>query len=80
MPLAVGDGAPDAVSPNVANTTCVAGQGTKLAVNVYLMNNGGVEYAGEGSHVLYTGLTTKGRGDAVWTGCVFEATAGNSWV
>jgi len=78
VPHAVGDGAPDSVSPTVTNTTCVAGQGLKLLVNVYLMSNGGIAYEGQASHVLYTGLTTKGRGDAVWAGCVFASPIGEA--
>ena len=60
------------VSPTVTNTTCLAGQGLKLMVTVYLMGDGGVENAGQASHLLYTGLTPKGRGDAVWAESVFE--------
>jgi len=75
VPRDVGDGAPDAVPIQVTNTACSAVQGRALAVGVYVIDNAGIAYEAQASHVLYSGVTSDGRGEALWEGCVFEATA-----
>jgi hypothetical protein len=75
VPMSVGNGAPDPVSVQVSNTTCEVRENGTFRANVYLMNNGGISYAGAAQHVLFAGVTSQGTGDAVWDGCVFEASA-----
>jgi hypothetical protein len=78
VPLAVGDGAPDAVPVEVANASCVAEADAELVVRVYLMDGGGIAAVGSAVHLYYSGLRSLGSGDAIWTGCVFEASATGS--
>jgi hypothetical protein len=75
VPSAVGDGAPDAVPVDLIKTTCSADLGSSLDVRVYLMDNGGVAYAGAGVYVTYVGVTSGGPGQSVWSGCVLKAAA-----
>lgn len=75
VPTAVGNGAPDPVSAQVSNTTCEVGEGRVFRANVYLMANGSTPAAGLSAHVTYAGVTTDERGDSVWDGCSFEASA-----
>jgi len=72
VPSVVGDGAPDAVPVEVTSTACSAAADAKLDVRVYLMDRGGIAYAGAGSHVYYSGLTSYGRGTTVWTCHTFD--------
>ena len=73
VPSAVGDGAPDPVAAEVTNETCNAPLGATLNTYVYLMDNGGISYSRQQSLVYDTGPTSKGYGNAVWTGCAVEA-------
>ncbi len=79
-PSAVGSGAPEAVAADVSNTTCAAGAGAAMQVNVYLMNAGGVEYGGTAAHVFYTNVApvAAGTGTSHWTCHLFDVTASNS--
>jgi len=79
-PSAVGVGAPEAVPVAVSNTTCAAGAGAALQVNVYLMNAGGAEYGGTAAHVFYTGVApvAAGTGTSHWTCHLFDVMASNT--
>jgi len=75
VPAPIGNGAPDTVAVQVSNTTCEVRENAPFKVNVYLMANGGVAASGISAHVIYSGVTSAGRGDSVWGGCTFEAAA-----
>jgi len=75
VPMSVGNGAPDPVSVQVSNTTCEIRENAAFRANVYLMANGGLAADGLTSHVTFTGVASSDRGDSVWEGCAFEATA-----
>ena len=78
VPMAVGNGAPDAVSVQVSNTTCEIREGASFRANVYLMAHGGITASGITAQVVYAGVASSGRGDSVWEGCTFEPTASDA--
>lgn len=69
VPLAVGDGAPDPVPIEVTNTDCTADADAELGVRVYLMDNGGISYAGFDSLIDYAGLSLAGSPAFRWDSC-----------
>ncbi len=75
VPMSVGNGAPDPVSTQVTDTMCEIREDASFRVNAYLMANGGLAADGLTEHLTFTGMTPADRGDSVWEGCEFEATA-----
>lgn len=75
VPSAEGDGAADPVPIEVSNTTCTTTVGATLDVNVYLIDNNGLAYGGATSHVVFSGVTSTGRGTTLWTCHTFDVTA-----
>jgi len=80
VPVAVGDGLPDAVAMEISNTDCVAAADATLAVRVYLMDSGRIAYAGQSSRVYFAGFETASAGAVHWACGSFDRfSSGPGW-